>query len=148
MSSIDKKLIIKEFAKEYDLPETYVGEKLENLMKSFKKQKPNMEQAIKLKEYIDEFLNKLIIYESANEEFTYVIKANTIYFDSGNYVVSGPCIEFAIFDDSKTINFLEEDVKFLHPEMNFEVIDEAELLDMINEMKDTIEYNVKNTMFA
>lgn len=148
MSNIDKKLIIKEFAKEYNLPEPYVGEKLEKLIKSFKAQKPSMEQAIRLKEYIDEFLNKLIIYESDDESFTYVIKANTIYFDSGNYVVSGPCIEFSIFDDGKSINFLEEDFKFLHPEMTVEVIDESELLDMINEMKDTIEYNVKNTMMV
>lgn len=148
MSSIDKKLLIKEFAKEYDLPEAYIGEKLENLMKSFKKQKPSMEQSIRLKEYIDKFLNKLIIYESADESFTYVIKANTIYFDSGNYVVSGPCIEFSIFDDGKSINFLEEDVKFLHPEMYYEVIDEVELLEMINGMKHTIEYNVKHTMMV
>ena len=150
MSNIDKNLIIKEFAKEYDLPEAYVGEKLEILLKNFKTQKPNMEQMVRLKEYTNEFLGKLIIYENTDNDgdFTYVIKANNIYFDLGNYMVSGPCVEFMIFDDMKTVQFLEKDQKVLHPELSFDVIEESELLEMISEMKDSIEYNVKNTMFT
>lgn len=146
MSNIDK-VIIEKFAKEYDLPEFYVKEKLESLITTFKNQ-PNVKQMVTLNEYKNDFLGKLIIFEDDDntDNFTYVIKANNIYFDLGQYMVSGPCVEFMIFNEMKSVQFFEKSEKVLHPELSIDVIEESELLEMILEMKDTIEYNVKNTM--